>query len=49
MEHGVEEIYVKPAKAMGLKVWSGTLLPTSSYAACLAMTTRRIFEITIYA
>ena len=27
MERGVEEIYVKPAKAMGLKVWSGTLLP----------------------
>ena len=27
MEQGVEEIYVKPAKAMGLKVWSGTLLP----------------------
>ena len=27
MEHGVEDIYVKPAKAMGLKVWSGTLLP----------------------
>jgi hypothetical protein len=27
MERGVEEIYVKPAKAKGLKVWSGTLLP----------------------
>jgi hypothetical protein len=27
MEHGIEDIYVKPAKAMGLKVWSGTLLP----------------------
>lgn len=27
MEHGVEDIYVKPAKSMGLKVWSGTLLP----------------------
>jgi lysophospholipase L1-like esterase len=27
MEQGVEDIYVKPAKAMGLKVWSGTLLP----------------------
>jgi hypothetical protein len=27
MESGVENIYVKPAKAMGLKVWSGTLLP----------------------
>jgi len=27
MENGVEEIYVKPAKALGLKVWSGTLLP----------------------
>ena len=27
MEQGVEEIYVKPAKAQGLKVWSGTLLP----------------------
>ena len=27
MERGVEEIYVKPAKALGLKVWSGTLLP----------------------
>ena len=27
MEQGVENIYVKPAKAMGLKVWSGTLLP----------------------
>ena len=27
MERGVEDIYVKPAKAMGLKVWSGTLLP----------------------
>ena len=27
MQRGVEDIYVKPAKAMGLKVWSGTLLP----------------------
>ena len=27
MQQGVEDIYVKPAKAMGLKVWSGTLLP----------------------
>ena len=27
LERGVEDIYVKPAKAMGLKVWSGTLLP----------------------
>ena len=27
MEQGIENIYVKPAKAMGLKVWSGTLLP----------------------
>ncbi len=27
MERGVEDIYVKPAKEMGLKVWSGTLLP----------------------
>ena len=27
MEHGVEEIYVKPARAKGLKVWGGTLLP----------------------
>ena len=27
MKHGIEDIYVKPAKAMGLKVWSGTLLP----------------------
>ncbi len=27
MEQGVENIYVQPAKAMGLKVWSGTLLP----------------------
>ena len=27
MERGVEDIYVKPAKAMGLTVWSGTLLP----------------------
>ena len=27
MERGVEDIYVKPAKSMGLKVWSGTLLP----------------------
>lgn len=27
MERGVEDIYVKPAKAIGLRVWSGTLLP----------------------
>lgn len=27
MEQGIEDIYVKPAKQMGLKVWSGTLLP----------------------
>ena len=27
MQRGVEDIYVKPAKAMGLRVWSGTLLP----------------------
>ena len=27
MEQGIEQIYVRPAKAMGLKVWSGTLLP----------------------
>ena len=27
MEQGIEDIYVKPAKAMGLRVWSGTLLP----------------------
>ena len=27
MEQGVENIYVKPAKELGLKVWSGTLLP----------------------
>ncbi len=27
MEQGIEELYVKPAKEMGLKVWSGTLLP----------------------
>jgi lysophospholipase L1-like esterase len=27
MERGVEEIYVNPARAAGLKVWSGTLLP----------------------
>ena len=27
MERGVETIYALPAKAMGLKVWSGTLLP----------------------
>ncbi len=27
MERGVEDIYAGPAKAMGLKVWSGTLLP----------------------
>ena len=27
LEEGVENIYVRPAKAQGLKVWSGTLLP----------------------
>ncbi len=27
MEKAVEEIYVRPAKEMGLRVWSGTLLP----------------------
>ena len=27
MQQGVENLYVKPAKAQGLKVWSGTLLP----------------------
>lgn len=27
MEQGVEELYMKPSKAMGLKVWAGTLLP----------------------
>ncbi len=27
LQQGVEDIYVKPARAMGLKVWSGTLLP----------------------
>lgn len=27
MEQGVEELYVKPSRALGLKVWSGTLLP----------------------
>ena len=27
MERGVEEIYVKHARSLGLKVWSGTLLP----------------------
>ena len=27
MERGVEDFYVQPAKAMGLRVWSGTLLP----------------------
>jgi hypothetical protein len=27
MERGIEDIYVGPAKAMGLRVWSGTLLP----------------------
>ncbi|UKK52177.1 GDSL-type esterase/lipase family protein [Prevotella sp. E13-17] len=28
---GVEDIYVKPAKAMGLRVWSGTLLPIEGW------------------
>jgi lysophospholipase L1-like esterase len=27
MEKGVEQLYVTPSKALGLKVWSGTLLP----------------------
>ena len=27
MQRGVEDFYVKPAKNMGLRVWSGTLLP----------------------
>jgi lysophospholipase L1-like esterase len=27
MEKGVEQLYVEPSKALGLKVWSGTLLP----------------------
>ncbi len=27
LRQGVEHIYVEPARAMGLKVWSGTLLP----------------------
>lgn len=27
MEQGVENIYVRPAKEQGLRVWSGTLLP----------------------
>ena len=27
MERGVEDIYVKPARERGLRVWSGTLLP----------------------
>ena len=27
LEQGVENIYVRPAKAQGLNVWSGTLLP----------------------
>ena len=27
LQRGVEDIYVKPAKAQGLRVWSGTLLP----------------------
>ena len=27
MQKGVEELYVEPSKALGLKVWSGTLLP----------------------
>lgn len=27
MEKAYEELYIKPAKEMGLKVWSGTLLP----------------------
>ena len=27
MQSGVEDIYVKPAREMGLRVWSGTLLP----------------------
>ncbi len=31
MIRGVEDIYVKPAKAMGLRVWSGTLLPIEGW------------------
>ena len=27
MEKGVEQLYVEPSRALGLKVWSGTLLP----------------------
>jgi len=27
MQQGVESLYVKPARALGLRVWSGTLLP----------------------
>ena len=27
MQQAIEDIYVKPAKQMGLRVWSGTLLP----------------------
>ena len=31
MIRGVEDIYVKPAKEMGLRVWSGTLLPIEGW------------------
>ena len=31
MIRGVADIYVKPAKAMGLRVWSGTLLPIEGW------------------
>ena len=31
MEQGVEQIYVRTAKQMGLKVWSGTLLPIEGW------------------
>ena len=27
LKQGIESLYVRPAKTMGLKVWSGTLLP----------------------
>lgn len=31
LQQGVEDIYVKPAKQMGLTVWSGTLLPIEGW------------------
>ena len=34
MQQGVENIYVRPAKAMGLKVWSGTLQHNKSESIC---------------